>query len=503
MLRQITILKQIGRMSFAPLACNHATRIVPDLTKDRYSVKRGDYGTLTNDDIKYFESILSDRCITDKHDIEAHNIDFYYCYRGSSQLLLKPRTTEEVSVILKHCNARKLAVCPQGGNTGLVAGTTPIFDEIILSMQLMNKVEHVDETSGILVCQSGCVLEKLEERVLRHNLVIPIDLGAKGSCHIGGNVSTNAGGLRLLRYGNLHGNVLGIEAVKADGTILDLMSNFKKDNTGYHLKHLFIGSEGTLGVVTKLAIACPTASKAVNVAFLGLNSFEDVLKTFTAAKRDLGEILSACEMMDHQSLRICVDHYKLKSPVGEYPFYLLLETSGSNIKHDEEKMSNFLESSLSRGDIQDGTVTSDPSKVAHIWSIRELLPTAKINEKYFFKYDISVPISRFYEIVEVMRERLGYLVYDVQGFGHMGDSNLHINVLCDEYSEEIEKRIEPFIYEYAAKLKGSISAEHGIGFQKREYLKTFKQPEALHLMKELKLVMDPNRILNPYKVLCD
>lgn len=189
--------------------------------------------------------------------------------------------------------------------------------------------------------------------------------------------------------------------------------------------------------------------------------------------------------------------------MGEYPFYLLLETSGTNMKHDEEKMSSFLESSLSRGDIQDGTVTSDTAKVQQIWSIRELLPTANIKEKYFFKYDISVPLAHFYDIVPAMRKCLGDSVYDVHGFGHMGDSNLHLHVICDEFSETIYKRIEPFIYEYTAKLRGSISAEHGIGFQKREFLKTFKQPEAFHLMKELKSVMDPNRILNPYKVLCD
>lgn len=171
---------------------------------------------------------------------------------------------------MRHCNSRKLAVCPQGGNTGLVGGSVPVFDEIVLSTQLMNNVEHIDQMSGILICQSGCILEKLEETANEVGLCMPLDLGAKGTCHIGGNVSTNAGGLRLLRYGNLHGSVLGVEAVKADGTVLDLISNFKKDNTGYHLKHMFIGSEGTLGVVTKVAIACPTTSKAVNVAFLGM-----------------------------------------------------------------------------------------------------------------------------------------------------------------------------------------------------------------------------------------
>lgn len=239
-------------------------------TQDRYPIARGRFSSITDSDIKHFESLLgANRVITDAADIQPHNIDFLQAVRGSSQVLLKPKTTEEVSAILRHCNSAKLAVCPQGGNTGLVGGSVPVFDEIILSTQLMDNIEFIDSVSGILICQAGAVLEKLEEKVNEVGLCMPLDLGAKGSCHIGGNVSTNAGGLRLLRYGNLHGSVLGVEAVKADGTVLDLISNFKKDNTGYHLKHLFIGSEGTLGVVTKVSIACPTASKAVNVAFLG------------------------------------------------------------------------------------------------------------------------------------------------------------------------------------------------------------------------------------------
>ena len=178
----------------------------------------------------------------------------------------------------------------------------PVFDEVVISMSSMNKIESIDEYSGIVTCQSGVVLENLESAVQEKGLCVPLDLGAKGSCHIGGNVSTNAGGLRLLRYGNLHGSVTGVEAVTANGQIMNLMSNFKKDNTGYHLKHLFIGSEGSLGVVTRLSIQCPTASPAVNVSFLGLNSYADVMKTFLLAKQDLGEILSSCEMIDEISL---------------------------------------------------------------------------------------------------------------------------------------------------------------------------------------------------------
>lgn len=271
--------------------------------QDRYSVQRGQYAEVTDSDVAYFESILgSNHVITDHIETQSYNIDFLGSVRGNSRVILKPTSTQDVSEILKYCNNKKLAVCPQGGNTGLVGGSVPVFDEVILSTQLMDKIECIDELSGILVCQSGCILEKLEEKVSEKNLIMPLDLGAKGSCHIGGNVSTNAGGLRLLRYGNLHGSVLGIEAVTANGQIIDLMSNFKKDNTGYHLKHMFIGSEGTLGVVTKIAIHCPSASKSVNLAFLGLDSYDAVLKTYLSAKRELGEILSSCEMIDALSL---------------------------------------------------------------------------------------------------------------------------------------------------------------------------------------------------------
>lgn len=190
-----------------------------------------------------------------------------------------------------------------------------------------------------------------------------------------------------------------------------------------------------------------------------------------------------------------------RCPIGDHPFYLLIETSGSNADHDSEKVSNFLEGALNRGDILDGTMTSDSSKMAEIWRLRELLAVVYLKEKYIFKYDISVPLSKFYDLIPVMRERLGDMAFSVFGFGHMGDSNLHMSIYCDEFSEKAKSLIEPFIYEYTANLNGSISAEHGIGFIKRDHLERYKQREAVELMKQLKVVMDPNGILNPYKVL--
>lgn len=388
-----------------------------------------------------------------------------------------------------------------GGNTGLVGGSVPVFDEIILSTCLMDQIEHIDPFSGILQCQSGAILENLEAAARNNGLVMPLDLGSKGSCNIGGNVSTNAGGLRLLRFGNLHGSVLGLEVVKADGTVLDLMSNFKKDNTGYHLKHLFIGSEGTLGVVTRVAICCPTAPKSVNLAFLGLESYDKVRETFLAAKQDLAEILSGCEMIDKASLECSSRYLNQAPPIGEYPFYMLLETSGSNAAHDEEKVHQFLGSAMERNLVLDGTTTNEVGKMKQMWLFRETIAVGILQDGYCFKYDLSLPLDKFYDIVPAMKERVGELATRVTGYGHIGDSNLHLNVSCPEFTDEIYKRVEPFVYEYTSAMKGSVSAEHGIGFLKKNYTRYTKSGEALALMKEMKGLLDPNGILNPYKVI--
>ncbi|KAJ6636532.1 D-2-hydroxyglutarate dehydrogenase, mitochondrial [Pseudolycoriella hygida] len=498
---------------------SYAWATLPDFTKDRYQVTRGDFSQVTDADIGQFQSILKNsRVLLDDNDTQAYNIDTMKSVRGYSRVVLKPKTTEEVSKILSYCNDRKLAVCPQGGNTGLVGGSVPVFDEVIVSTQLMNRIENIDELSGTLECQSGCILEVLEQAVSEKGLCehkilfkkndsnesslgMPLDLGAKGSCHIGGNLSTNAGGIRLLRYGNLHGSVLGLEAVKADGTILDLMSNFKKDNTGYHLKHLFIGSEGTLGLITKVSISCPTASRAINVAFLGLESYDAVLQTFLAAKRDLGEILSSCEMLDKDALDCSLNAYNLRSPISKYPFYMLIETSGSRMDHDEEKINKFLQYVMEKKLVVDGTVTNEPGKMKAIWEPRETIGTAMFKDCYSFSYDFSVPLKNFYDLVNATKKQISDLPANAFGFGHLGDSNLHLIVQCKEYDSEIHRRVEPFVYEFTSKLKGSISSEHGIGFLKSKYLQFSKKSECIDAMKEIKTFMDPNGILNPYKVL--
>ena len=495
-----------GFLSASNVRC-FSSNAKPQFTADRYKVERGPYAKISNEHVAFFNELLGrSRVIVDPDECESYNIDFSRIVRGKSNLVLKPKNTNEVSSVLKYCNENRLAVCPQSGNTGLVGGSVPVFDEIVLSMKLMNKIIETNELEGVLTCEAGCVLEDLENHLATVGLMMPIDLGAKGSCLIGGCVSTNAGGLRLLRYGNLHGNVMGLEAVKANGYVVDCLNTLKKNNTGYHLKHLFIGSEGTLGVVTKVAVQCPPLPKAINVTFLGLKSFDQVLKAFRLAKKELGEILSSYEMMDKLSLDVSIQQFGLKNPLTSksdgHEFYVLLETSGSNASHDEEKLASFVEKALSEGIVEDGTLTSDPAKIKSIWSVRERISEGILREGYVFKYDVSIPLQSFYKVIEVLRERLrDPRIIRISGYGHLGDGNIHVQVSTASYEPEVAAQLQPFIFEYISSLRGSVSAEHGVGFTKTKYLHMSRTPSEIELMYDLKKLMDPKGILNPYKVL--
>ncbi|KYQ89289.1 putative actin interacting protein [Tieghemostelium lacteum] len=464
------------------------------------------YNKLNDKDIEEFKSILNNEetlLIRDKDDLVSFNSDWMKKYKGNSQLLLKPRNTEQVSSILRYCNERKLALVPQGGNTGLVGGSVPYDDEIILSMSLMNKINDFDPVTGVVTCEAGVILQQLEDYLEPLGYTVPFDLGAKGSCQLGGNISTNAGGIRLLRYGSLHGNVLGLEAVLANGTVLNLNSTLRKDNTGYDLKQLFIGSEGTLGVITKVSLITPPKPTSVNVALLACDSFSSVKKLLIQAKTKLGDILSAFEFMDRGCIDLVLRHQPLQEPFSEKPkFYILLETSGFNETHDQEKLNEFLEYIMEQGLTVDGTVATDSKNQSTIWKFRETITESLGKEGAVYKYDLSLPIDQFYELVEVMRLRLGSKA-NVVGFGHVGDANLHLNISTpnQKYSKEMINLIEPFVYEYTSKHNGSISAEHGIGLMKKDHLHYSKTSSSIQLMKLLKNSMDPNHILNPNKVL--
>ncbi|XP_047466940.1 D-2-hydroxyglutarate dehydrogenase, mitochondrial [Mugil cephalus] len=461
------------------------------------------FSRVTEEDLAFFRKILPSGTITDPDLVASSNVDWLKSVRGSSEVLLRPQTTEEVSQILRYCNSRNLAVNPQGGNTGLVGGSVPVYDEIILSTSLMNNILTFDNISGILTCQAGCVLENLSLYLEERDHIMPLDLGAKGSCQIGGNVATNAGGLRLLRYGSLRGTVLGLEAVLADGRVLDCLATLRKDNTGYDLKQLFIGSEGTLGVITAVSVLCPRKPTSVNVVFLGCESFEQLLKTFQLCKGMLGEILSAFEFLDSECMRLLNTHLKLPNPISECPFYIVIETSGSDVAHDEQKLHNFLEEAMTSLLVTDGTVATEDSKINALWSMRERVTEALTHDGYVYKYDISLPVERIYQLVTDMRERLGDRAKSVVGYGHVGDGNLHLNITSPAKDPALLAAIEPFVFEWTASCKGSVSAEHGLGLKKRNYIYYSKPSQAVTLMGDIKAMLDPKGILNPYKTLPD
>ncbi|EQL01539.1 hypothetical protein G6O67_006860 [Ophiocordyceps sinensis] len=484
------------------------------LTAEAYPELRRDerFGRLTGEDVAFFKDLLGSASVVEAEaDIEPFNEDWMHKYRGQCTLVLRPASTDHVSRILSYCNDRLLAVVPQGGNTGLVGGSVPVFDEIVISMARMNRVHSFDDASGCLVVDAGCILDDADAYLAARGHVFPLDLGAKGSCHVGGNVSTNAGGLRFLRYGSLHGSVLGLEAVLPDGTVLDDLSMLRKNNTGYDLKQLFIGAEGSIGIITKLAVNCPQRPAAVNVAFLGLASYRDAQRAFRQAKVHLSEILSAFELMDARSQELvhAVRRDEKRPLEGEHPFYCLVETSGSNGEHDYAKLDTFLEHVMSEEIVADGVVAQDATQIKSLWAWRESVPECIGHWGGVYKYDVSIPLPDMYAIVDDVKARLteaGLLgdtdqhpALGVVGYGHMGDCNLHLNVAVRRYDKRVEQALEPFVYEWIEKRKGSISAEHGLGLAKKKFIKYSRNDTMVALMQQIKHLYDPNGIMNPYK----
>jgi FAD/FMN-containing dehydrogenase len=415
--------QRIGRV---PCTRSFGSSIVPS--------RREHFARVSPADISHFKNILGkDNMITCKDDLQSYNTDWLKRACGSSTLVLRPKSTEHVSQILAYCNSRTLAVVPQGGNTGLVGGSVAVHDEVVLSMGAMNRIIEFDRASGVLSCEAGCVLQNLEHAVNAHGFLMPLDLGAKGSCHIGGNVATNAGGIRLVRYGSLHGSVLGLQVVLADGRVLDMMSALRKNNTGYHLKNLFIGSEGTLGVVTQVSIATPRKCNSVNVALLALNSFEDTVACLHELRGHLNEILSGVEFLDRGCMRLVSNYISKFAPDvttfdSEYPFYLLVETSGSNTQHDREKLMAALEAVMASQLVKDGIVSESDTQAKALWRLREETPVSLSAAGAVYKYDLSMPTKSMYAIVDDLKIALPS-DFQVFGYGHIGDGNLHLNIL--------------------------------------------------------------------------
>uniref|UniRef100_A0A915C694 D-2-hydroxyglutarate dehydrogenase, mitochondrial n=1 Tax=Parascaris univalens TaxID=6257 RepID=A0A915C694_PARUN len=457
---------------------------------------------IEDNDLSVFEKILGKNNVLTE-DLDPYNTDFLHIYKGSSKCVLFPTSSEEVSAILRHCYSRNLAVVPQSGNTGLVGGSVPVYDEIVLSLKKLNKNFEFDPHAGVMKCEAGWILEELYNRLAPEGYIIPWDLGSRGSCLIGGNISTGVGGVRRLRFGSLHNHVIGLQVVLADehGTVVNFGSNVRKDNTNLHIHHLFIGGEGQLGVVTGVTVCVVPKAVSVQVAMLGVNTYSECREVLRLAKQYLGEVLSAFELMDSEAMRCLLENEKLHNVLtSNPPFNLLIEVMGSDEGHDKEKMENFLNAALAKGLAVDGVLAASAQEAAYMWKLRKTLPLAPLHDGYVYKHDISLPMEHFYALSGLVRERLKGLAARVITFGHMADGDSHFNVSAKQYSPEITARLYPFVCEWTVEHGGSISAEHGVGQERRPYAKLGKGYE-VRMASMLKRQFDPRHILSPYKMI--
>jgi len=418
--------------------------------------------------------------------------------------VVRPTSTDQVSNVIKICNDMGVCVVPQGGMTGLVGGGVVSQDEIVLSLERMNKINEIDPIDQFIVAESGVVLEEASSYALKHNCIIPVDLGARGSATLGGLISTNAGGNRVIRYGMTRHSVLGLEAVLADGSVLSSMNRMLKNNAGYDLKQLFIGSEGTLGVITKCILRLYPQPRTVSTAFIGLKGFDEVKEFLYFLNQEFPGGVGAFEVM-------WSDYYKavekycplIQIPLpSNYDFYVLTELLGSNIQLDQESFISVLDKASKKGLIDDAVIAQSDSHKEALWSVREGAYEVFRKISPMFTYDVSMPIAAMEKFSQGIKSELSKLFPDSTSliFGHMGDSNLHVVVSVGRDSQEVHDKVNDIIYGAVRDLNGSISGEHGIGLEKRDYLSWCRSSEEIDMMKKLKLTLDPKRILNPGKI---
>ncbi len=417
--------------------------------------------------------------------------------------LVRPKSTEEVAQILRICHQAGQPIVPHGGLTGLVDATQSNQLELALSLERMNTIEEIDVQSRTMTVQAGVPLQTVQEKADEAGMLFPLDLGARGTATIGGNVSTNAGGNRVIRYGMMRDQVLGLEVVLADGTIISSMNKILKNNTGYDLKQLFIGSEGTLGVVTRIVLRMRPLPVSQEMALLAIDDFTKVTEFLNHIDSALGGTLSAYEVLWQ-------DYYQLvtqppaegRAPLPDnYQYYVLLEALGGSITADQERFVTALTEALEQELIADAVIAQNQGERDALWAIRDDVGQVAQNAP-IFAFDISVSLNHMESYVEELKASLTerWPDHSCMIFGHLGDGNLHIIVGNGDSSIEAKKAIDETVYAGLPARGGSVSAEHGIGLQKREYLSWSRNSDEINLMKMLKQSLDPKDILNPGKI---
>lgn len=415
--------------------------------------------------------------------------------------LVKPATTHEVAAIMRYCNQSGQTVVPFGGMTNLVQGCATRASDIVLSLARMNRVEDVDRSAGTLTAQAGVTLYAAQEAAADADLFFPVDIGARSSCQLGGIVSNNAGGNKVIRYGMARDSVLGLEAVLADGTVISSMNRYIKNNSGFDLKHMFIGSEGVLGVITRLVFRLRATARSHNVALLACSRFDDIVAMLEIANRTLPTTISAFEVMWNSFYELVVHpNGRLPAPLAPGASnYLLIETMGVDQKHDTAAFEALLEDFMEHELIVDGMLAKSDREREMIWQIRDEVEPVIGNAHNF---DVSLRSADVGEYVSQVEASISKQLpqANVIAFGHLGDNNVHISVAGIDWDDDRIRRVEDQVYGCLAPFDGAISAEHGIGLEKRAYLPISRSAAEIELMKTLKRTLDPNNILNPGKV---
>ena len=448
---------------------------------------------------------------TDPAMLDGVAVDHHLRHRGKPLALALPRDTAEVSRLLALCNTLRISVVPQGGNTGYCAAATPDASgtQLVLSLRRMNAIRRVDRDDGAMIVEAGCILAEVQKAASEVGRFFPLSLGAEGSCQIGGNLSTNAGGLNVLRYGMTRDLVLGLEVVLADGRVWSNLSPLRKDNTGYDLRHLFLGAEGTLGVITAASLKLFPAQRGSATALVAVPTPAAAVQLLARLRERLGDLVNSFELIPQVAMQLLAKHLpSARQPLAATaPWYVLCEATSADASDPlADKLGAEIEAAIEAGLVDDAVLAQNERERLELWQLRENVPEAQRREGASLKHDVSLPIGRLAEFIDIASRWLGEHVPEavLVCYGHVGDGNLHFNLSAQPGDTSLASRgaeIRRVIHDLVAERGGSFSAEHGIGQTKVDELARYAPAVELEIMHGIKHLLDPNGIMNPGKVL--
>lgn len=456
----------------------------------------------------------TDALLSDAADTAPYCTDWLNKWHGKAAMVVRPQNTQQVAYVHKMCAELRIPIVPQGGNTGMSGGATPndSGDQVVISMTRMQRIRSIDPLNQTMTVDAGLLLAHAREAACNVGMQLPMALGSEGSCTIGGNIATNAGGIHALRWGTMRNLVLGLEVVLPDGRIWNGLRGLRKDNTGYDLKHLFIGSEGTLGTITCAVLQLQPADKTRACAWLHASQLSDLTEALSLLRSQCGANLCAFEMLEHQAIQLIQSQLSdMRCPIpSDHGFHTLVELASPDTLDLQTRLEDALVQWLEKDDKRQAVMAHNASQIQQMWKLREGISLAQKQFGFAIKHDIALPVSALESFCSSATAYVKNLpaAYEAQliNFGHLGDGNLHFNVLlphhaCPEDKATLVRQINRYVHDLVHHLGGSISAEHGIGQLRREDNRRYKNPEEMDLMLHIKRALDPNLIMNPGKLL--